>query len=125
MGQKNKILIIDDEKHLAALIKLNLEHTGKYEVSVAHDGEEGLKKVTQEAPHLIILDLILPKLTGEEVCKKIRRDEKTEKIPIIMVTAKASTADVIIGKVIGANHYITKPFQMNDLLKSIEEVLNR
>ncbi|MFZ2385455.1 MAG: response regulator [Candidatus Omnitrophota bacterium] len=125
MGQKNKILIIDDEKHLAALIKLNLEHTGKYEVSIANDGEEGLRKANQESPHLIILDLILPKITGEEVCKKIRREEATEKIPIIMVTAKASTTDAIIGKVIGADHYMTKPFQMDDLLKNIEEVLKR
>lgn len=121
--QKNRILIIDDEEHLAALVKLNLEHTGKYEVSVANDGEEGLKKALKETPHLIILDLILPKISGEEVCKKIRRDEATEKIPIIMVTAKASTTDAIIGKVIGANQYMTKPFQMNDLLKNIETVL--
>ncbi len=125
MRQKRKILIIDNENHLAALVKLNLEQTGKYEVCVANDGEEGLQKALKEPPHLIILDLILPKITGEEVCKKIRGEETTENIPIIMVTAKASTVDAIIGKVIGANHYMTKPFQMDELLKNIEEVLGR
>ncbi len=125
MQGKNRILIIDDEKHLAALVKLNLEQTGRYEVSVANDGEEGLRKALKDPPHLIILDLILPKITGEEVCKKIRREETTENVPIIMVTAKASTVDAIIGKVIGANHYMTKPFQMEELLHNIEEVLGR
>jgi len=123
--QKSKILIIEDEEHLALLIKLNLEHTGKYEVFVAKDGEEGLRKAKQENPHLVILDLRLPKLPGEEVCKEIRRDEKIGDTPIIMVTAKGSSVDSVIGKVIGANCYISKPFEIDRLLQEIDKIINK
>ena len=125
MHKKSRILIIENEEHFASLIKLNLEHTGKYEVFIAGDGEEGLRKARQENPHLIILDLGLPKLSGEEVCKEIRRDEKIGNSPIIIVTAKVTPVDSIVGKVIGANSYITKPFETNKLLKEIDKILNK
>jgi len=123
--QKSKILIIEDEEHLALLIKLNLEHTGKYEVFIAKDGEEDLRKAKQENPNLVILDLRLPKLPGEEVCKEIRRDEKIGDTPIIMVTAKGSSVDSVIGKVIGANCYISKPFEIDKLLEEIDKIINK
>nr|MBU1328720.1 response regulator [Candidatus Omnitrophota bacterium] len=125
MEQKSKILIIEDEEHLALLIKLNLEHTGKYEVFIAKDGEEDLRKAKQENPNLVILDLRLPKLPGEEVCKEIRRDEKIGDTPIIMVTAKGSSVDSVIGKVIGANCYISKPFEIDKLLEEIDKIINK
>lgn len=125
MEHKNKILIIEDEEHMALLIKLNLEHTGKYEVSIANNGKEGLRKAKQENPNLIILDLLLPELPGEEVCREIRRDENIGNTPIIMVTAKCSTVDSIIGKVIGANCYIPKPFEIDMLLQEIDKIINK
>ena len=125
MNEKSKILIIEDEEHLSLLMKLNLEHTGKYEVSIANDGEEGLKKAKQENPNLIILDLRLPKLSGEEVCKEIRRDEKIGDIPIIMVTAKGAIVDSVIGKVIGADCYMSKPFEIDKLLEEIDKIINK
>ncbi|MBU1061617.1 MAG: response regulator [Candidatus Omnitrophica bacterium] len=124
MGEKRKILIIEDEEDLTLLLKFNLENTGKYAVSIAYDGEDGLRKAKQESPHLVILDLRLPKLTGEEVCREIRRDEKIGRVPIIMVTGKSSPADRIIGKVIGANSYIPKPFKIEQLIVEIDNLTN-
>ncbi|MFH1478152.1 MAG: response regulator [Candidatus Omnitrophota bacterium] len=122
---KKKILMIEDEKDLLMLIKMNLESSGRYEVFAAHDGEEGLSKARSIHPDIIILDLNLPKLPGEEVCRQIRKDDETKNIPIIMATGKSMEADKIIGRVIGANAYITKPFQIDELLKEIEEVLDK
>ena len=125
MRKKYRILIIEDEEYLASLIKLNLEQTGKYRVSIANDGEEGLNKAKREKPGLVILDLRLPKLSGEEVCKAIRQDGKIGNVPIVMVTAKDSLADSIVGRVIGADCYITKPFELDNLLKQIDNIINK
>ena len=116
---KKKILIIDDEIAIADGLKYILEEQG-YCVIVANDGEEGLQKAEKDTPDLIILDLHLPKLPGEEVCRTIRKNERLNNTPIIMLTAKDLDVDRVVGRVIGANAYITKPFEMENLLKQIK-----
>jgi DNA-binding response OmpR family regulator len=116
-----KILIIEDEPDIATTIKYALEQE-EYWVAVAHSGEKGLEKAMRENPDLVILDLKLPNLPGEEVCRQLRKNEKTENMPIIMLTAKDLEVDKIIGKVIGADFYMTKPFDVEELLGKIRGI---
>ena len=104
--QKKKILIVEDEYSASKFLSLRLTKLG-FQVSAAIDGLTGLKEATENIPDLIILDLMIPQLPGEEVCKAIREnlDERISKIPIIMLTGKDSEVDRIVGKVIGANAY--------------------
>lgn len=122
--EKAKVLVIEDEEDISELLTLRLAKTGFY-VSVAHDGEEGLEKARETNPDVIILDLMLPKMSGEEVCKAIRENENTDvaKTPIIMLTAKSTQVDRIIGRVIGANSYMTKPFDPDDLLAEVDRYI--
>ena len=90
----------------------------------AHEGYEGFYKATTQRPELIILDLKLPGLPGEEICKELRKDEKYASLPIIMLTAKDTDVDKVIGKIIGANQYMSKPFDMDELLKKISLLLS-
>ena len=124
MATPPKILVIDDDVFIVNLIEKTLSKTG-YQIIKAFDGEEALKTVEEEVPDLIILDLMIPKLPGEEVCKTLREsfDEKLVKIPIIMLTGKDSMVDKILGKVIGANAYLTKPYDFSDLLEVIKKIL--
>lgn len=121
---KKKILIIEDEEDMVDLLTMELEHR-QYEVISAADGETGFTKYLTEWPDLIILDVMLPKLNGYEVCRKIRRERKDNTTPIIMLTAKAGEADKIVGSVVGAEKYITKPFDSEELLKEIEKFFIR
>ncbi len=116
---KKKVLVVDDEKDLAQLLSFHLVKAG-YDVLIANDGEEGYQRYEQERPDLIVLDLKMPKLNGFEVCRKIRREKKDTQIPIIMLTALQDDADRLIGKVVGAQRYMTKPFKMEDLLQEVE-----
>lgn len=116
---KKKILVIDDEKDLVALLSFHLTQAG-YEVVMAFDGEEGYQKYEQELPDLIILDLKMPKLNGFEVCRRIRREKKDLQVPILMLTALQDDADRLIGKVVGAQRYMTKPFKIEELLQEVE-----
>ena len=122
VAPKKKILAVDDEIDFLKIIKLNLEADG-YEVITAFDGEEALKKIRSEKPDVIILDIMLPKLNGEEVCKDIRRDPVFGKIPVIMLTGKDTDVDHIVGRVIGADIYITKPLDSKKLISAIKKVL--
>lgn len=117
-----KILIVEDDYIVSLTIKRILESKG-YQIAIALNGEEGLEKTKSCTPDLLILDLMLPKLSGEEVCKKIRQDEKLGHLPIIMLTAKSFDTDRIIGKVIGADYYMTKPFNINELLANTSKLL--
>lgn len=121
--QKKRILIIEDEYSASKFLSLRLKSLG-FDVSVAFDGVAGLKEATETIPDLIILDLMIPKLPGEEVCKALREsfDEKLVKIPIIMLTGKDSMVDKILGKVIGADAYLTKPYDFSDLLVEIKKI---
>ena len=120
MGKKRILLVEDDEAICNALVKLI--KTWGFDTIVAHDGREGLAKAKQEKPDLILLDLGLPKLPGEELCRQIRKDEATQKIPIIMQTGKVSDTDKVIGRVIGADYYLKKPYDLNELLVQINKL---
>lgn len=117
----NKVLVVDDEKPISDIIKFNLEKEG-YEVVTAFDGEEGLEKVESEQPDLIILDLMLPKIDGLEVAKRVRAKHST---PIIMVTAKDSELDKVLGLELGADDYVTKPFSNRELVARVKANLRR
>jgi len=121
--RKKRILIIEDEYSASKFLTLRLKNLG-FETTTAFDGVTGLKEATENLPDLIILDLMIPKLPGEEVCKTIREslDEKIAKIPIIMLTGKDSIVDKVLGKVLGADAYLTKPYEFNDLFEAIRKV---
>ena len=116
----NKILIVDDEKPITDIIKYNLEKEG-YETAIAFDGEAALEQV-QETPDLIILDLMLPKIDGLEVARQVR---KTKDTPIIMLTAKDSELDKVLGLEMGADDYVTKPFSNRELVARVKANLRR
>lgn len=121
---KPKILVVDDEPDTVELIEFNLKGAG-YEVISANDGTEALRKARRAAPDAIILDLMLPELDGLEVCKLLRRDPATEKIPILMLTAKAAETDRIVGLELGANDYLTKPFSPRELVLRLRNMLKK
>ncbi len=116
-----KILVVDDEKPISDIIKFNLVKEG-YDVDVAFDGEEALKKVYQFQPDLILLDVMLPKLDGFQVCRKIR---ESFSMPIIMLTAKEEEVDKVLGFELGADDYITKPFGMRELIARVKANIRR
>lgn len=118
--EKN-ILVVDDEESIVSVVKAYLEKEG-YGVFTAYNGNEALDKFNQEMVHLVILDLMLPDLSGEEVCRKIRLESQ---IPIIMLTAKIYEADRIYGLDIGADDYITKPFSPKELVARVRAILRR
>lgn len=119
---KQKILVVDDEPDAVELIEFNLKAAG-YEVVRANDGEEALKKARMTLPDLIVLDLMLPEVDGMEVCKILRRDQKTSIIPVVMVTAKAAEIDRVLGLELGADDYVTKPFSPRELVLRVKRLL--
>ena len=119
--QGTRILIIEDEKQIARFLELELQHEG-YIVEIKHDGQEGLRAVEQNMPHLVILDLMLPGLNGMEVCRRIRQFSE---VPIIMLTARSEIMDKVMGLDIGANDYITKPFAIEELFARIRMVMRK
>jgi two-component system phosphate regulon response regulator PhoB len=121
---KPRILITEDEAALVALLRYNLEKEG-YEVDEAGDGQECLVKVAENPPDLILLDWMLPHLSGLEVCRQLRRNPESRNIPIIMVTARAEETDRVRGLDVGADDYISKPFSPGELMARIRAVLRR
>jgi Response regulators consisting of a CheY-like receiver domain and a winged-helix DNA-binding domain len=119
-----KILVVDDEPEAVELVEFNLKQGG-FDVAVAADGAEALKKARGLMPSLIVLDLMLPEVDGLEVCKMLRRDSATSKVPIIMLTAKAAEIDRILGLELGADDYITKPFSPRELVLRVKRILQR
>jgi two-component system alkaline phosphatase synthesis response regulator PhoP len=119
-----KILVTDDEKDIVELIAFNLQKEG-FAVVKAYDGEAALRLIKTQKPDLIILDLMLPEISGLDVCKAIRGNPETVGLPIIMLTAKADETDKIIGLEIGADDYITKPFSVKELIARIRAILRR
>ena len=118
------VLVVEDEDALSTLLSYNLEKEG-YQVSVATDGEEGLMLVDERLPDLIVLDWMLPKVSGIEVCRRLRNRSETRNVPIIMLTARGEESDRIRGLDTGADDYITKPFSMTELTARIRAVLRR
>lgn len=116
-----KILVADDDKNIAELLRLYLEKEG-YSVVIASDGEEAIMKFTPEAPDLVLLDIMMPKLDGWQVCREIR---KKSNCPIIMITAKGETFDKVLGLELGADDYVVKPFDSKEIVARIKAVLRR
>lgn len=116
-----KVLIIEDEKPISDIIKFNLEKNG-FEVEVAYDGEDGLKKIQTIHPDLVLLDVMLPKMDGFEVLKRTRENSQ---VPVLMLTAKEEEVDKVLGLELGADDYITKPFGMRELIARIKANIRR
>ncbi|WP_066063579.1 response regulator transcription factor [Neobacillus soli] len=119
---KNKILVVDDEQSIVTLLQYNLEQAG-FEVITAMDGDEGRRRAETEAPDIIVLDLMLPKLDGMEVCKQLR--QKQIMTPILMLTAKDDELDKIIGLELGADDYMVKPFSPREVIARVKAILRR
>ncbi len=118
-----KIMAVDDERHIVRLIQVNLERSG-YQVVTAFDGPEALKKVESDKPDLIVLDVMMPKMDGFEVLKRLQASPETREIPVIMLTAKAQDADVFRGWASGVSAYLTKPFNPLELLTFVKRILS-
>lgn len=116
-----RILVVDDEPPIVDMLSYNLKRAS-YEVITARDGEEALVKARQQAPDLIILDLMLPRLDGLEVCRALRRERD---VPIIMLTARDSEVDRVVGLELGADDYVVKPFSVRELMARVKSVLRR
>jgi len=122
--ENKKILVVDDEVDLVKTIQFSLELEG-YKVLVSYNGEDALAQARKENPDLILLDLMLPKLDGYKVCRFLKFDEQYKHIPILMMTAKTQEKDKLMGKETGADEYITKPFDMEELMEKIKAYLNK
>lgn len=118
------ILVVDDEEHILELIKFNLETEG-YNVLLCDNGEESLSIIENNTIDLVVLDLMLPGINGIEVCKRLKKTEEFEDLPVIMLTAKSEETDRILGLELGADDYITKPFSVRELVARIKAVLRR
>ncbi len=121
---KPRILLIEDDISLTELVRYNLDHEG-FEVECAADGEEGLLMAQETPPDLVLLDWMLPNLSGIEICRRLRRNTSTANVPVIMLTARADEADRIRGLDTGADDYITKPFSPRELIARIHAILRR
>jgi len=120
MGKK--VLIADDESHIVNILKFNLKKAG-FDVITAGNGEEALNMISNEMPDLIICDVMMPKVTGFEVCQKVKNDENLKKIPFILLTAKGQDVDKDAGFKYGADHYLTKPFSPKSIVDKVSEIL--
>jgi two-component system phosphate regulon response regulator PhoB len=119
-----RILVIEDEPDIVEVLTYNLTREG-YQVLSAKDGEEGLRKARQENPSLVLLDLMLPGIDGVELCRRLKADQATRAIPIIMVTAKGDESDVVLGLGLGADDYVKKPFSPKEVVARVRAVLRR
>lgn len=123
MAQGKKVLAVDDERHIVRLIQVNLERAG-YQVATAFDGPEALKKVETDKPDLIVLDVMMPRMDGFEVLKRLQANPETREIPVVMLTAKAQDADVFRGWSSGVSAYLTKPFNPLELITFVKRILS-
>ena len=121
---KPSVLIIEDEPNQAELIRYNLESEG-YRVAIACDGEDGLIQAMETIPDIILLDWMIPKVSGIEVCRQLRKIKSTNEIPIILLTARSEESDKVRGLDIGADDYITKPYSIKELLARVRAALRR
>ena len=119
-----KILVVEDEPDICKLVNYNLAQE-RFKVLEAEDGEQGLKIVQRDKPDLVILDLMLPGLSGMELCKILRERSETERLPVLMLTAKAGEADRVVGLEMGADDYLTKPFSPRELVARVRAILRR
>src|SRR5688572_18471771 len=121
---KGTILVIDDEKDLLELVRYNLEKDG-FDVICAREGQSGVEIAAKHRPDLIVLDIMMPGMDGLEVCRRLRADQRTGRVPLIMLTARATEADRIVGLEMGADDYVTKPFSPRELVARVRAALRR
>jgi phosphate regulon transcriptional regulator PhoB len=124
MASAQKILVVEDEPDIRKLVNYNLTQE-RFNVLEAEDGEEALKLLQREKPNLVILDLMLPGVSGMELCKLLRQRNETAKLPILMLTAKAGEADRIVGLEMGADDYLAKPFSPREMVARVRAILRR
>jgi two-component system alkaline phosphatase synthesis response regulator PhoP len=124
LRKMTEILIIEDERDIVETLEYNLKKEG-YKVAKAYDGLAGLRMAEEKIPSLVILDLMLPGLDGLEVCRRIKKNPKTAAIPVIMLTAKGSETDKVVGLELGADDYMIKPFSLKELIARIKTILRR
>lgn len=124
MGIQKHVLVVDDEKDLCELLSYNLTRAG-YDTAVAHTGRQALEALGRRTPDLILLDVMLPELSGTEVASRIRTNPATAHVPIMMLTAKGEEVDQIVGLTVGADDYVVKPFSVKVLLARVEALLRR
>lgn len=120
----SRILVVEDETDLAELVAFNLRQAG-YAVSVVRDGATALAEMRRNVPDLVVLDIMLPDMSGTDVCRRARRDPALERVPIVMVTAKGEEVDRVVGFEVGADDYIVKPFSPRELVLRVNAVLRR
>lgn len=123
-ASKGRILIVEDEPFIAETVRFALEKAG-YDCILAADGEEGIHAARRERPELILLDVMLPKLNGLQVCRILKADRNLAAVPVVMVTARVQDRDYVQGKEAGASDYVTKPFELDELLTVVERHLPR
>ena len=121
---RGTILVIDDEKDLIEMVRYNLDKEG-FDVIAASDGKTGLEIAKKHKPSLVILDLMMPGMDGLQVCREMRADDRSRRVPVIMLTAKAAESDRIVGLEMGADDYVTKPFSPRELVARVKAVLRR
>ena len=121
-SQTSRVLVVEDDEAMAVALRDGFAYEG-YDVTVARDGEDGLRQATDDPPDLMILDVMLPKMTGLEVCKRLRSQGSS--LPIIMLTARGQEIDKVLGLKLGADDYVTKPFSFMELMARVEAVLRR
>jgi two-component system phosphate regulon response regulator PhoB len=119
-----RILIIEDDRDIVELVRYNLTNEG-FQVSAAYDGGTGLTTVKKTPPDLLLLDLMLPKLSGLDICREIRKDESLARLPVLMLTARGEEADRVVGLEIGADDYVVKPFSPRELIARVKALLRR
>lgn len=119
-----KVLVVDDEKDITALVAYHLEREG-FRVLQAHDGLQALDLVKRERPNVLILDLMLPQMSGLDVCRRLRKEPDTVRLPILMLTAKAEETDKVLGLELGGDDYLTKPFGPRELVARVKALIRR
>lgn len=119
-----RILIIEDDRDIVELVRYNLANEG-FQVSAAYDGGTGLSTLKKTPPDLLLLDLMLPKLSGLDICREIRKDESLARLPVLMLTARGEEADRVVGLEIGADDYVVKPFSPRELIARVKALLRR
>jgi len=124
VASHSRILIVEDDKDIVELVRYNLEKEG-FQMLACGDGASGLAQIKKSPPDLLVLDLMLPKLSGLEICKEIRRDDRLNRLPILMLTARGDEADRVIGLELGADDYVTKPFSPRELVARVKALLRR
>ena len=124
MADPAKILVVDDERNLVRLVQVNLERAG-YVVIAAYDGKEALEVIARERPDLVVLDVMMPELDGFTVLERLRGNPETSEVPVVMLTARAQDEDYAKGLMRGADVYLTKPFNPNELVTFVRRLLSR